>query len=579
MQILAAQPQYVYYTAVAAGIYCSFSLIKTTRRGIFVAGLLAIFLGSLLISSVQIFSGIQSAKEGIRSLGVSFQFSSMFSFPPENFLTLLSPFFFGDMTKVPYWGRCYLWEMSLFIGVTGFFLAVYGALYGEKRLRRYSVTMAAILLLISLGAHTPLFKLLYHYLPWFNKFRGTSKFIFPASLFLSMLAGIGMDSLIKNPHVSRKFILAPFAAGTLLVSMSHLISIYPNQWSKLMQAVRATGESYLPPQAYLDAAFIESTGQFASSALLTSGIICLILTLFLLFRKYTDKALYCVVIMACAEVFIFASVNRPVFDIRSVMLDDFKKFYADHPGDYRVLNLFIPNMAVSNGSKDIGGYSPVVLKRYAQFIAFTQGADPNRIIQFPSFQRYHPLFRMLRCRYVIIPRDNGVFIQEMVRQTLPRLLLIQDWQTLSRSDDIFQEMAKTTFDPLRKVILESVPVPQPDRMPTAGTVVIEESSTDSLHIRGKLGRAAILLITDSYSSGWQARALSGSVQQNYQVMPADYTLMAIPLAAGEHRLILEYKPLSFLIGKGLSLFSLGIYIIVLIWYLKKRYKYERGNGQ
>jgi uncharacterized membrane protein YfhO len=87
------------------------------------------------------------------------------------------------------------------------------------------------------------------------------------------------------------------------------------------------------------------------------------------------------------------------------------------------------------------------------------------------------------------------------------------------------------------------------------------------------------LITDSYSNGWRARALSGSVQQNYMVMPANYTLMAIPLAAGEHRLILEYKPPAFLIGKWVSFFSLGIYIIVLICYLRKRCKYKRGNGQ
>jgi hypothetical protein len=579
MQILATQPQYVYYTAIAACIYCSFSLIKAERRYIIIAGLLTVFLGSLLISSVQIFSGIQSAKEGVRSLGVSFQFSSMFSFPPENFLTLLSPFFFGDMTTIPYWGRWYLWEMSLFIGITGFFLAIYGALYGEKRLRRYSVTMAAILLLLSLGAHTPLFKLLYHYLPWFNKFRGTSKFIFSASLFLSMLAGIGMDSLIKHYQVSRKVILTLFAAGALLVAVIPLISTYPDQWSKLMQAVKATGESYLSAQAYLDAAFMENAGRFASSALLTSGITCLILSLFLLLRKYTEKALYCVVIMACAEVCIFAAMNRPVFDIRSVMLDDFQRFYREHPGDYRVWSQFIPNMAASTGSKDIWGYFPVVQKRYAQFMAFTQGANPDQAMQNIRINGYHPLFRMLRCRYVITPRDNGASIQEMDQQTMPRLLLIHNWQTLSLRNDIFQEMAKPTFDPLSTVILESAPVPQPDRTPALGTVAIEESSTDSLRIRGKLGRAAILLITDSYSNGWRARALSGSVQQNYMVMPANYTLMAIPLAAGEHRLILEYKPPAFLIGKWVSFFSLGIYIIVLICYLRKRCKYKRGNGQ
>ena len=62
-------------------------------------------------------------------------------------------------------------------------------------------------------------------------------------------------------------------------------------------------------------------------------------------------------------------------------------------------------------------------------------------------------------------------------------------------------------------------------------------------------------------------------------MPANYTLMAIPLAAGEHRLMLEYKPQAFLIGKWMSLISLGIYGIVLIWYLRQRYKQGRGPGR
>jgi hypothetical protein len=580
MQILSTQPQYVYYTALTVGIYCSLLLIKTApRRGIFIVGLLAILLGSFLLSFVQIFSGIQSAKEGVRSLGVSFQFSSMFSFPPENFLTLLSPFFFGDMTMFPYWGRCYLWEMSLFIGVTGVFLAAYGAICGEKKLRRYSTIMVSILLLLSLGAHTPLFDLLYNYLPWFSKFRGTSKFIFPASLFLSMLAGIGMDCLIKNPHVPLKFVLASFVAGILLILIAPLITIYPDHWSKLMQAVKATGESYLPSWIYLDAVFIERAGRFSSSMLIISGITCLVLALFLLLRKYTDKTPYFVAFMACAEVFTFAAMNRPDFDIRSLMLDDFKRFFTENRGDYRVLNQFIPNMSFSTGSKDIGGYSPVVLSRYAQFIAYTQGMDPDHTMQRTVFNRYHPLFRMLRFRYVITTEENGVFVREIERHPLPRLLLMQDWKSFSRRSDIFREMAKKTFDPLRTVILESDPVPQPDRTSRAGTVSLKELSTDSMLIYGRLYGAAILLITDSYSSGWRVRALPGSVQQDYKVMPANCTLMAVPLAAGEQRFILEYKPLSFVIGMWVSLFSLGIYITVFIFCLKKRMSTKKMAGE
>lgn len=575
MQILATQPQYVYYTALTACIYCLFCLFRAKRRSHFVAGLLAILGGSLCLSAVQILSGLQSAPEGIRSMGVNFQFSSMFSFPPENFGTLLAPFFFGDMTSIPYWGRWYLWEMSLFFGVTGFMLALYGALAGEKRLRRYSVLMTAILLLLASGAHTPLFQLLYQYLPLFNKFRGTSKFIFPAALFLCMLAGIGMDRLMQQTQISRKFMLALFAAGALIVAAPPLIKAYPQQWGNAMRAIQATGESYLSPQAYLDAGFIENAGRFASSALLTSGMVCLLLSFFLLLRRYSEKAVYGVFVLACAEVFVFAATNRPVFDIRSLLLDNFAQFYREHPGDYRVASQFIPNMAASTGAKDIWGYFPVVLKRYAQFIFFTQGADPDRTMQLSTLQHYHPLFKMLRCRYVITPRGNGAFIQEAAPETMPRLLLMQDWQMFTRRDDIFQAMTKNSFDPLRTVILESTPLPQPERVPTAGTVTLEASSTDVLRIRATLGGAAILLITDSYSSGWRARALPGSVQQDYPVMPANYTLMAIPLAAGEHRLLLEYRPRAFMIGKWVSLASLGIFCVVLIFSVKKRINSRR----
>ena len=42
MQIFATQPQYVYYTAITAGIYGSLSLVSAARRRMFMAGLIAV---------------------------------------------------------------------------------------------------------------------------------------------------------------------------------------------------------------------------------------------------------------------------------------------------------------------------------------------------------------------------------------------------------------------------------------------------------------------------------------------------------------------------------------------------------
>ena len=70
----------------------------------------------------------------------------------------------------------------------------------------------------------------------------------------------------------------------------------------------------------------------------------------------------------------------------------------------------------------------------------------------------------------------------------------------------------------------------------------------------------LLLVTDSYSRYWQAVPLPGSSQSHYQVLPADYTLIGVPLDAGHHLIRLEYAPPGWVIGRWISLASLVIYL-------------------
>jgi len=81
-----------------------------------------------------------------------------------------------------------------------------------------------------------------------------------------------------------------------------------------------------------------------------------------------------------------------------------------------------------------------------------------------------------------------------------------------------------------------------------------------------------LLVTDNYSKGWRITPLDNAGQQSYEIMPANYTLMAIPLKKGEHKLRLEYSPFGYRIGKQITAFALLFYIFVLIYFLKVRKK-------
>lgn len=567
MQILTGQFQYVYYTAIACSLYGGLRLFKKDNKGKSISGMMFILLGSFALCSFQIFNSLLTTQESVRTAGVSFKFSSMFSFPPENLLTFLSPFFFGEMNYIPYWGRCYLWEMSVFIGITGFVMAVYGSIYGKDKNRWLFVFMVVLLFILALGAHTPLFQLLYNYLPGFNKFRGSSKFIFPACLFLTMLSGIGLDKLIRQNTPDNKFIVGVAITGIATLTASYLIATNPDLIANIMKAVEATKESYLPLSIYEDINFMKYVQNVSSSSLLISGVICVILASLLYYARHSDKIVYIIIALALIEIFSFARLNRPTFNINDTLIADFSKFYAEHPGDYRVFNQLNANMAMSTGTPDIWGYGPVAQMRFVQFMAHAQGYNPDNVDTYLPIKNYNRLFSMMRLRYLISRTGTGFSIQE-ANDYMPRLNLIPNWTVLSSRDAIFRKMDETSFDPRQKVILEKNPDIIPSISETKGTVKVMESTANSLLIRANTPSDSILLVTDNYSKGWQAIAQKGSIQRDYEIIPANYTFMAVPLRTGEHYLRLEYRPDAFVTGKWISLVSLSIYIItilILLW--------------
>ena len=199
MQILAGDMQACFYTGIGAGLLLAFALVQTKERSRILLGFFAMYGVAAALGAVQLLTSFQAASESVRASGITYQFASMVSLAPENLLTLLAPGFFGNTVAVPYWGRWYLWEMCLFIGVSGLSLAVHGAIAGDRKIRRALLPLTAILLVLALGSNTPLFSFLYRWVPGLNRFRASAKFTIEASLFLALLAGTGLNHLLKNP--------------------------------------------------------------------------------------------------------------------------------------------------------------------------------------------------------------------------------------------------------------------------------------------------------------------------------------------------------------------------------------------
>jgi hypothetical protein len=561
MQIFSGHPQYVFYTAIAAGVYSGLRLICHWKWQT-AAWLLAIYPGGAAIAAVQLLTGMQAAGETIRSMPLPFEFASMFGFPPENFLTLLAPDFFGQITS--YWGRCYLWEMSLFLGLTGVLLAAYAVTFCGKKVTWIPLAVLGLALLLALGVHTPLFALLYAFVPGFDKFRSISKFIFPASLFLVLLAATGCDRMFKQKQVELSFVKAVFVLAGLL-AVAAFWALNTSSWRGVMNAVASTGESYLPREAWTNAGFaVQAQGTAAAALFFAAGTSALLGALLALSRK-EPRALLGVVALGVLEVFVFAHGTRATFDSASVVRPEIKRFLAEHPGDYRIINPLNADSAMSLGASDMWGFDPGVVRRYAEFIAWTQRLDPDKATQYVSFANLDPLYAMLRLRFAFVPQQNGLNVVEAKTPPLPRLQLMDGYRVVKNRDAIFNTMRAPSFDPTREIILEQEPEPKPATAANQGSVRLAASTTDSLTIEADTPQPALLLITDVYTPAWRAVSLPGSTQACYEVMPANYMLRAVPLSAGHHALRVEYAPRAFQIGKWISIVAIALWLAAWGW--------------
>ncbi|MBI4676656.1 MAG: hypothetical protein HY748_03660 [Elusimicrobia bacterium] len=592
LQALGGYPQLAYYTGLGAGLYLVLRLPGSPAKAVIAAGWLAVYVGGLALTAAQLLPAIGAMGESVRAGGLPLSQAAAFSFPPENLLTSVCPFFFGDMRGFPYFGRCHLFGSSLFIGVSGLVLALCGAawakgpgaggaFHGKDRRRRIAAVMAGATLLLALGTHLkPLYWTLYHLVPGYGAVRGTQKFLVLTSLFLAWLAGAGLQDLLREPGRRTASALATLAAAAAAACAglwgwaSGVHGTAGAAWTRLLRVIEDSGECLLAPLALIRHPVFVEQSLASSSARLTeaAGMLALVAALLWLVR-HSRRWAVALGLLAVCELVLFARATTAVMSSRPAYPAEWRNVLERNPGDYRILHAGTgsPNIAMTAGLHDVMGYCPLPLKRYADFLSWTQGLEPGTSFPLPRLRRVDRAFEMLRLRYVF-SAGRKPSVQELP-SPMPRLNLVHDWKLVHGPAEALKSLGQPGFDPRRTVILESPPDPLPGKAGGAacaegagagGTATILRSSTDDIEIAADLPEPAILLVTDSYSKGWSARPLdpgpkAQGPQASYQVLPADSTLMAVPLAAGRHRFLLEYAPPMFRLGLIISLVSLTVF--------------------
>lgn len=584
MQILAGHPQYVFYTGVAAALYCAVRLWREPRRRQAALGLAVVPLTGAALSAVQLLEGLHASGESLRNKGTSLAFAGSFSFPPENFLAFVAPTMFGGQSGALYWGRGLVWEMCPFIGLGGFVLAVYALATVRRREVWEYAGLGAVLFLIALGCYTPLFNVLYHYAPGFNKFRGWSKFIYPATLYLVMLSAVGLDAMLRRGAAPRGLVAGLLGAAVILAgvatwadgSADSTAADGPQPWRSLMLAALYSDDStnLWQADAILRPDNVRASAQVMAHAFyLAAGTLLVFALVFLCSRRWRG-ALWAVPAIALVEMLLFAVPTLVTFPYSPERRSEVSAYLETHPvGAGRILDLVDPNTGMSTGEDDLWGYDPGITRRYGEFIAVTQNISPQAATQDLPFRSVPDIYAtLLRCRcafgYTRGPKhevNTRLYDDSLVA---PQVMLVPHSRVIASDRDLLQAMGPP-FDPRDTVLLQTAPDPVPATSPTRGKAAVIAQTSDSLTIEADLPAAEVLVVTDAYSDGWKARSLltsnEGSSQARYQVLPADYCLRAIPLAAGHHRILLEYRPTAFIVGAWVSGVSLALCAVLAAW--------------
>jgi hypothetical protein len=223
----------------------------------------------------------------------------------------------------------------------------------------------------------------------------------------------------------------------------------------------------------------------------------------------------------------------------------------------------------------------MIQQRYIEFIAramhvkrplIDAGRDPG----FLAGSEFGPLLRILRMRAYSDGRKLYPVVSD--KPPIPEFTLVNNC-SVTQHDKLLDAMEAPAFDPLWHVILEQDPVPAPDPNGRPGTVSVLDRSSDHFVLDINTPSSAILLNTDAYAPGWRATPLAPGPQDSYQVLPADYIVRGIPLAAGRHLIRLEYAPSGFGVGKWVSLVSAAMYIGVVGIYAWRRRLCSIRRGQ
>ena len=581
LALLSPHYQMTYYLLVAAGLFALYLTFgeksdePLPSRFIALGIALAAVCVGFGVAMIQVLPFYHYIPFSPRAVGHDFAWSASYAIPWEHVPEFFLSGFAGSVRT--YWGSNPIKLHSEYLGLAVIALAVLGMGGGRKRLNLWLGGIGLLLLLVSLGASTPFFRLWWAVMPFVGKTRAAGMAFFVVAFVVALFAGFGAERLERGEGRRQVIAWLVVGAGVMLLALGGAFGAMAQGLASTLDTVQ--GRSMLAVDAAKHG--IRLGAFWSGTALLVVGAIALL--------RLKGRAPLLVILLGLPLV-VGADLwqNAQSFWIYTdaprnglFATDAITEHLGTEPGPFQVLNVnaYPGSNLMAFGIPQVLGYHGNELHNFDELMG---GKNQWRHLGSPN------VWNLLGVRYLILPSDQApdtipglrrvltqvptapggladLFVQvdpPPFARLVPAAVVAPNEQAIPVIVD-----PRTGFDPDRVVLLApEAPIQPPvvSEIPEAlaAAVTVEEWRPGHMRLRitPPAPQDAYVVVSENFYPDWR-----GTVDgEPAPVMRGNVSLITVPVPAGAESVELAFASADYRLGKWVSLLSLALVAAAMV---------------
>ncbi|MBU3979737.1 MAG: YfhO family protein [Proteobacteria bacterium] len=559
------------------------------KKRVFSFGLVLLLF--LLLSAVQLVPFLELAFKSIRAGGLSYQEAITWSLDFEDLLQFFLPDPYGyGYSMEKYWSN-QSWLKTIYLGIIPFALSIFFII--EKRRKALPFLLLLLIsLMLSFGGNTPIYKLLYNYVPFLNTIRYPVKFLFIFTFLVSIIAGMGYDSLsrqiIDRNWEARRIVRAFLAFSVLAAFIWGILNFFEVPIQEFLQA-----NGFAPPDYNYPHINLHNMKRFLLFCLLFGPVLVFgwryprrriifslallsLLTLDLFFankgyyQKYDAKTFH-----EPSESINFLKKDTSLFRIFTTPKTEKESMkYSDIFSDQiKVTKEKVsPGLNMEHGLYSVDGAEVIRLGDFEKIMSLLKSSpepDSTNLLSLLNVKYLISKFeidsREFELVKIIGDKDvpDGFLRIYKNLNVLPRAFLVEDYKVMNSEIEYMEILGSKDFDPRNLVLLDKDPNCFSDQSKISDQsiqshdhekdkVIITTYQANRIELSVSLNKPKLLFMSETYYPGWEVY-IDGNKDTIYR---ANYAFRGVTLKPGKHKMEFLYRPLSFIWGGVITLLAI-----------------------